>query len=1015
MAAQNVIELGFDSAKVDQEKARVVAALDEVYQTALKIQNTKIQFGNIGGLADFKAANESLKGIIKDLATLSDRYKKAIDGTAKATREDTTATIANEKAKQAQLKTEEQAAKTKERTEKAEAAAARTKRVVATESERNAKAIDKEDKALEKLNSEYNQLNARQKIAATIAKEMGARYGSASNEFQVAAKRANELYKELFAIESKLGQNQRNVGNYKSGFDGLGNSINQLTREFPAFANSVQTGFLALSNNLPIFFDEIKRVNTEVKALRAEGQATPGVISRLASSFLSFGTVLSLGVTLLTLYGDEFIKYIGSLFQTEKALNRTAEAHKNYTDTLLEGAKNSAQEITNLRVLEKVATDETKSRETRLQAVKDLQEQYPKYLGNLSQEAILSGKAAEQINLVADALYKKAFAEAASNKAGEIAGKQLELELRRNFLLQRNAILTKEVNEARKRNVTDENGINQDLLSAEKELIEVNKILTKNIEQTGFNADQMSFFIKKAADNFDVIKKLEIDPKGKKEKDIKTISDVIAELRKELASIQSQQNLDLLTFSESDNKRAEAYLKTIEELTKNFKLTDKSGLVIDLVAELNPISVRIIEREIADLIDKINQTKVGILPPPGATKEFLDEQTKAYEDSIKFRQTVAAKDYAVQQQQLLIQYTLGKKSRKQYEQELLDIQEDYVQKGLELQIEEYENALKYAFIGVENTQANADKRLEIERKIAELRMQLGQRIDNQDRKSLETRKAGLLKFLSEVQQVFEVVSTLIGGLLDASITKQKNALQDIEDQQQKNYENEVERVSNSSLSEQEKADRLKVLEAQRQAEKQKFDRENREADLRKARFDKANAIASIILNTAVSISKVLGDPFRVVVAAALGAAQLAVAIATPLPRFKDGKNNKYEGPAIVGDGGRKEVIQRKDGSIEVTPDRSTVTWLGKDDIVHKDIPSYLRVAALNTDDINAMAYRQMVRSNVVVMKENDDVVRELRSIKAAIGSQQIRPVVKVYDKSGGLRSSDRYLKSVKGM
>ena len=53
----------------------------------------------------------------------------------------------------------------------------------------------------------------------------------------------------------------------KRQWDGLGNSINQLTREAPAFAVSMQTGILAVSNNIPILADEIanlKRRNTEL-------------------------------------------------------------------------------------------------------------------------------------------------------------------------------------------------------------------------------------------------------------------------------------------------------------------------------------------------------------------------------------------------------------------------------------------------------------------------------------------------------------------------------------------------------------------------------------------------------------------------------------------------------------------------------------------------------------------------------------------------------------------------------
>ena len=45
---------------------------------------------------------------------------------------------------------------------------------------------------------------------------------------------------------------KRNIGNYASGFSPLNNAMAQLTREGPAFANSISTGFMGISNNLPI-------------------------------------------------------------------------------------------------------------------------------------------------------------------------------------------------------------------------------------------------------------------------------------------------------------------------------------------------------------------------------------------------------------------------------------------------------------------------------------------------------------------------------------------------------------------------------------------------------------------------------------------------------------------------------------------------------------------------------------------------------------------------------------------
>ena len=133
-----------------------------------------------------------------------------------------------------------------------------------------------------------------------------------------------KLNNTLKSIDAGLGNFQRNVGNYKSGFSGLSNSVNQITREFPAFSNSIQTGFLAISNNLPIFFDELQRANAQIKELQAQGQKVPGLFATLGRSILSFNSLLSLGVTLLTVFGKDIVEFSANLLQGAKTIDAAA-------------------------------------------------------------------------------------------------------------------------------------------------------------------------------------------------------------------------------------------------------------------------------------------------------------------------------------------------------------------------------------------------------------------------------------------------------------------------------------------------------------------------------------------------------------------------------------------------------------------------------------------------------------------------------------------------------------------
>lgn len=109
-------------------------------------------------------------------------------------------------------------------------------------------------------------------------------------------------------------------------WNGLGNSINQLTRELPAFTYSAQTGFLALSNNIPILADQVGMLRRQNADLVASGQKGIPIWKQLAKGLFSWNTALSLGVTLITIYGDKIFKFIGNLFKSKEAIDAHAKS-----------------------------------------------------------------------------------------------------------------------------------------------------------------------------------------------------------------------------------------------------------------------------------------------------------------------------------------------------------------------------------------------------------------------------------------------------------------------------------------------------------------------------------------------------------------------------------------------------------------------------------------------------------------------------------------------------------------
>lgn len=226
-------------------------------------------------------------------------------------------------------------------------------------------------------------------------------------------------------LDATIGNHQRNVGNYASSWNGLGMSIQQIGRELPSLAMGWNTFFLAISNNLPILTDEIKRAKDEYNNLKKSGQAATPVWKQVVSSLLSWQTALTVGITLLTLYGDEIIEWGKGLFSARKEIDILADEQKQLNKAMSEARSSAVKQQTDLRVLYSMTQNVNASMESRLSAVRKLQQQYPSYFGNLSQESILAGKASSAYQQLTKDLMAVAYAQAYQKRMEDLADRAI--------------------------------------------------------------------------------------------------------------------------------------------------------------------------------------------------------------------------------------------------------------------------------------------------------------------------------------------------------------------------------------------------------------------------------------------------------------------------------------------------------------------------------------------------------------------------------------------------------------
>lgn len=134
-----------------------------------------------------------------------------------------------------------------------------------------------------------------------------------SEAFAKMAQQIDAITQKVSKAEQSYGVFSRNVGNYKSAFSGLQFQTQQLLRELPTLAVGFPQLFLALSNNIPLFTDEIVR-------LRGEGKKTGEILKGIGKSLFSWQTILVVIISLVSIFGDEINAWFKSLGKADSGI-----------------------------------------------------------------------------------------------------------------------------------------------------------------------------------------------------------------------------------------------------------------------------------------------------------------------------------------------------------------------------------------------------------------------------------------------------------------------------------------------------------------------------------------------------------------------------------------------------------------------------------------------------------------------------------------------------------------------
>ena len=164
-------------------------------------------------------------------------------------------------------------------------------------------------------------------------------------------------------------------------FNGLHNSIQQMAREMPSLAMGPQMFFLAISNNLPIFTDELARARKEYDELQMSGKKGTPVWKQILSSLFSWQTAMTTGIMLLVMYGDEIWEWTKDLFSAKKGVDEFNISLKEMTEIEKDGRAQMVRTRFELKSVINEIKNFTGSKEQEKAKVEELNRKYGESFG----------------------------------------------------------------------------------------------------------------------------------------------------------------------------------------------------------------------------------------------------------------------------------------------------------------------------------------------------------------------------------------------------------------------------------------------------------------------------------------------------------------------------------------------------------------------------------------------------------------------------------------------------------
>lgn len=1028
MANQERIEELVSEAAFDQLD-KLVKALSGTNDTLVKCILSAEQLNN--------AVSKS--GSFKELEATQ---KKTQDALIKTQKLQDQAVIVEEKKKQAILRTSE-----------AEAKAAKRKlideqKIIDKENARIV-ALSKKGKAIisnsqHEIDAYNNSVNGNRKVNTTI-NEQNKAYAAASSQASAYVAATKRVTTETLKVSPAAVAAQKSITKLKIQLDSYkaissNAEDNDILSKFNGKIEETELKIKQLSNVGKTGFDEFGNAI----------ESTGGGVGDAYSKLKELANILpGIGVAgIIAFAAGPIIDYIQTLDLFGKKIQETERLKKSLSDVDLEGTKNAQADLTNLKLLYTAYQSANVPLEQRKKAYSQLQEAYPAYFGSLKFEEKASSATASAYQKLTSQILASARARAASDKISKIEIEKLDREDRRIQLekeqianeselakLQASGIDNDTKQGLARRYLNSVLGVTNKLIQIETGSNITSILAAKKVNENLSERRQLISDNNKATIEQAKLEKFARDqiskggmledlnkPKATKEKvstaEIGTKKAELKALRDaQKAIVDDEQNSLDLRFDALQNYTE--HVKQLNKLDSDEKIKKAKGDA-SLIAKANAELVTANQKsdiDTASLKAKINKKANDDLKK--ALEEGKQLLTQKEKDEVTIIEAANNEKLATIElyraqaaQGVADQYSEGIISKKQYEQQLLDIESQAAKDRIQVEIDGLKQIIEkekdYLQFGIgTNQQLGAD-----ERKLSQLEISLSKLTTDAKIKDKE-KVAEAAKRLrdTEIELGREVLS-FGTAMVDGMFTRRINAIQGEIDANEVKKNSDIENVNNSVGTEQEKADRIAIINARAAAQQAVLEQQQRQEKVKQAKFDKAASIASIIANTAVAVMKTyaeFGFPIGVPLAVAqgaIGALQIATVLATPIPQFEHGGTMKKTGLAMYGEVGTELMIDPS-GQLSLTPDKPTIGQVsaGTQFISNKDL-----VRMMAKPELHPQLSNSVIDVSSIINSQESSSQRVIKAIKDQKSSNTIITKSGWRNTQSKMNGIDNYLK-----